>query len=146
MILIPGKIYLLPDPIDGVVTLSLKLYFCSLVYTIMESTRQKKVARMIQKELAVIFQQESRNLFKGKLISVTVVHVTPDLALAKVHLSFFPSDDRDKFLRIIEGKNKFIRHELSKKIRYQVKSIPELAFYIDDSLDYVENIENLLKD
>ncbi len=112
----------------------------------MESTRQKRVARMIQKELAVIFQKESRNLFQGKLISVTVVHVTPDLAQAKVYLSFFPAENKDEFLEIINEKNKFIRYELSKKIRHQVKSIPELVFFVDDSLDYVENIENLLKD
>lgn len=111
----------------------------------MESTRQKKVARMVQKELAVIFQQESRNLFKGKIVTVTVVHVTPDLALAKVYLSLFPANDKSAFLESIKEKSKTIRHELSKKIRYQVKTIPDLAFFIDDSLDYVENIERLLK-
>lgn len=112
----------------------------------MESTRQKKVARMIQKELALIFQHESQALFQGKMISVTVVHVTPDLAQAKVFLSFFPSDNLEEFLKKVNEKNKYIRHEMSKKIRHQVKSIPELIFFIDDSLDYVENIENLLKE
>ena len=101
---------------------------------------------MIQKELAVTFQKESRNLFQGKLISVTVVHVTPDLAQAKVYLSFFPTENKDEFLEVINVKNKFIRHELSKNIRHQVKSIPELIFIVDDTLDYLENIENLLKD
>ena len=111
----------------------------------MESTRQKKVARLIQKELAILFQQGSKNLFMGKMVTVTVVHVTPDLALAKVYLSLFPPEDKEDLLKMIEEKNKFIRHELSKKIRHQVKGIPELSFYIDDSLDYVENIERLLK-
>ena len=101
---------------------------------------------MIQKELALIFQHESQPLFHGKIISVTVVHVTPDLAQAKVFLSFFPSDNSEEFLENVNEKNKYIRYEMSKKIRHQVKSIPELVFFIDDSLDYVENIENLLKE
>lgn len=101
---------------------------------------------MIQKELALIFQHESQTLFQGKLISVTVVHVTPDLAQAKVFLSFFPSDNPDEFLENVNNKNKYIRYEMSKKIRHQVRSIPELFFIVDDSLDYVENIENLLKE
>ena len=101
---------------------------------------------MIQKELALIFQHESQTLFQGKMISVTVVHVTPDLAQAKVFLSFFPSDNSDEFFENLNKKNKYIRHEMSKKIRHQVKSIPELVFFVDDSLDYAENIENLLKE
>jgi len=111
----------------------------------MESTRQKRVARLIQKELAVIFQQASRTVFDGKMVSVTVVHVTPDLALAKVYLSLFPGKEKESIMEVIDDKHKWIRHELSKKIRHQVKSIPELSFFIDDSLDYIENIERLLK-
>ena len=101
---------------------------------------------MIQKELALIFQHESQTLFQGKMISVTVVHVTPDFAQAKVFLSFFPSDNSDEFFENLNKKNKYIRHEMSKKIRHQVKSIPELVFFVDDSLDYADNIENLLKE
>jgi len=112
----------------------------------MESTRQKKVSRLIQKELAIIFQHNSRNLFKGIIVTVTVVHVTPDLSVAKVYLSFFPSDNKNDFLDQVKMKSSFLRHELARKIRHQVKSIPELSFYLDDSLDYVENIEQLLKD
>lgn len=112
----------------------------------MESTRQKKVSRLIQKELALIFQYNSRDLFKGLIVTVTVVHVTPDLAMAKVYLSLFPADNKNDFLDHVKRKSSFLRHELSKKIRYQVKFIPELSFYLDDSLDYVENIEQLLKD
>ena len=111
----------------------------------MESTRQKRVARLIQKELAIIFQQASQTAFNGKMVSVTVVHVTPDLALAKVYVSLFPGKEKHAILEDILDKNKWIRHELSKKIRHQVKSIPELSFYIDDSLDYIENIERLLR-
>ena len=111
----------------------------------MESTRQKRVARLIQKELAIIFQQSSHAVFNGKMVSVTVVHVTPDLALAKVYLSLFPGKEKEAIMEQVVEKNKWIRHELSKKIRHQVKSIPELSFYIDDSLDYIENIDRLLK-
>lgn len=111
----------------------------------MESTRQKRVARLIQKELAIIFQQSSQAVFNGKMVSVTVVHVTPDLALAKVYLSLFPGKEKESILEHILDRNKWIRHELSKKIRHQVKTIPELTFYIDDSLDYIENIDRLLK-
>jgi len=111
----------------------------------MESTRQKRVARLIQKELAIIFQQASQAVFKGKMVSVTVVHVTPDLALAKVYLSLFPGKEKEDIMEQVVEKNKWIRHELSKKIRHQVKTIPELSFFIDDSLDYVENIDRLLK-
>ncbi len=111
----------------------------------MESTRQKKVARLVQKELAVLFQKESRKLFNGQIVTVTVVHITPDLGLAKVYLSIFPGKDKEDQLKHILEKSKWIRHELSKRIRHQVKGIPELSFFIDDSLDYVENIERLLK-
>jgi len=112
----------------------------------MESTRQKKVSRLVQKELSIIFQYNSRDLFKGVIITVTVVHITPDLTIAKVYLSLFPADNKTDFLDQVKKKSSFIRHELSKKIRHQVKSIPELSFYLDDSLDYVDNIEQLLKD
>ena len=112
----------------------------------MESTRQKKVSRLIQKELSIIFQYNSRDLFSGVIITVTVVHVTPDLSIAKVYLSLFPADNKNDFLDQVKRKSSFLRYELSKKIRHQVKSIPELSFYLDDSLDYVDNIEQLLKD
>jgi ribosome-binding factor A len=112
----------------------------------MESTRQKKISRMIQKEMASIFQQESRNLFGGKMISVTVVHVSPDLSVAKIYLSIFPEKDKMEFLETIKQKSKILRNELGKRIRFQVKSIPELAFFIDDSLDYIKHIEDILND
>ncbi len=112
----------------------------------MESTRQKKLGRMIQKEMASIFQKESRKLFAGKMISVTVAHVSPDLGLAKIYLSIFPETDKQEFLELIKNKSKVLKNELAKRIRYQVKSIPELAFFIDDSLDYIEHIEDILND
>ena len=111
----------------------------------MESIRQNKIARLLQKELAEIFQKESKNLFTGKLITVTVVRVTPDLSLAKVYLSIFPFKENDDFFSIVNKSVKTIRNSLGKKIRHQLRIVPELAFYQDDSLDYIENISNLLK-
>jgi ribosome-binding factor A len=111
----------------------------------MESTRQKKVARLVQKELGQYFQRESMLLSPGKIISVTVVRMSPDLSLAKIYLSVFPSDNTDEVLQIITGKRKLIRHDLGKNIRHQLRAVPELAFFIDDTLDYVDNIEDLLK-
>ncbi|MFV0554026.1 MAG: 30S ribosome-binding factor RbfA [Mangrovibacterium sp.] len=111
----------------------------------MESQRQQKVGRLIQKELAEIFQRESRNLFMGKMISVTVVRVTPDLAEAKAYLSIFPSDQNKEVLKEIRIANPKIRGMLGRKVGKQIRIIPTLEFYIDDSLDYIDNIDNLLK-
>jgi ribosome-binding factor A len=109
----------------------------------MDSVRQNKIARLLQKELATFFQAESRNLFPGKLVTVTVVRVTPDMGLAKVYLSVFPHDD--DFIARVSEHNKTIRTALGRNIRHQVRIIPELAFYIDDSMDYFERIDKLLK-
>lgn len=110
----------------------------------METTRQRKVSRLIQKELAVIFQKEASTLFDGRMISVTIVHVTADLSLARIYLSVFPTKNMDIFFEGVLKKTRTIRHELSQRIRFQVKSIPELEFFIDDSFDYANNIDKLL--
>lgn len=111
----------------------------------MYSTRQNKVSRLIQKELSSFFQLESAHLFNKKIITVTIVRVTPDLAFAKVYVSIFPQDKELKTLNSINAQVKVIRHNLGQKIRHQVKSIPELVFYNDDTLDYIEKIDTLLK-
>lgn len=111
----------------------------------MESTRQKKVARLIQKELAVILQRKGNELAPGRLISVTVVRMSPDLSLAKVYLSIFPAGDKTGVLDIIKDHSGRIRFELGRKIRTQLRIVPEIAYFIDDSLDYIDNIGNLLK-
>ncbi len=111
----------------------------------MDSVRQNKVARLLQKELAKLFQVESRNILPGKMITVTVVRVTPDLGLAKVYLSIFPHSPEEDLLGPINEHGKMLRSTLGNTIRHQVRIIPELAFYIDDSMDYVEKIEKLLK-
>lgn len=111
----------------------------------MDSIRQNKVARLIQKDLAEIFQHESRNLFQGKLISVTVVRVSKDLSVAKVYLSIFPSEGSDEVLTLIKQVSGQIRGILGHKVGKQLRIIPELSFFIDDSLDYIDNITTLLK-
>lgn len=110
----------------------------------MESTRQKKVGRLIQKELAEIFRIETRNMFGGNMITVTVVRMSPDLMLARVYFSVFPSEKQDEVLEMVNSTAGETRYYLGKKIGKQVRSIPELMFYIDDSLDYAKRIENLL--
>ena len=110
----------------------------------METTRQQKVAHQIRKDLSEIFMHATREITQGKMITVTVVRMSPDLSFAKVYLSIFPSDDPGKFLEGVKPHVKHIRHELGKLVRHQLRIVPELAFYIDDSLDYAERIDDLL--
>lgn len=110
----------------------------------MESTRQKKVSRLIQKELGEIFQRKT-NEFGGKMITVTIVRMSPDLSLAKIYLSIFPIDKDESTLQRIKSHTSHLRNDLGKIVRNQLRIVPELAFFIDDSLDYIENIEDLLK-
>lgn len=111
----------------------------------MSTTRQNKVARLLQKELGDIFQKEAQNFFRGALISVTVVRVAPDLSFARVYLSIFaPSKDEKELYQTIQEKAKTIRQMLAQKVGKQLRIIPELAFFIDDSIEYQENIERLL--
>lgn len=110
----------------------------------MESNRQQKVNRLIQKELSEIFLLETKKM-RGILISVTNVRVTPDLGLAYAYLSIFPSDKGKELMGNISGNIKSIRYELGKRVGKQLRIVPDLQFYLDDSLDYLENIDNLLK-
>ena len=112
----------------------------------MESTRQQKVSRMLQRELGEYFQQHVREMLLGKMITVTVVRISPDLGVAKVYLSIFPLNDKEEPLENIRANASSIRYDIGKKIKNQVRSIPEFIFYLDDSLDYIENIDNLLNE
>jgi ribosome-binding factor A len=113
----------------------------------MDSTRQQKVSRLIQKDLSSIFLLESRDMYANAMLTVTQVRVTPDLGVAKIYLSIFAAGNIDK--KDIMGKIKLhtkeIRKNLGIRIGKQVRIIPELEFFLDDSLDYIENIEKLLK-
>lgn len=111
----------------------------------MESTRQKKVSRLIQKELADIFLKKGNEFAHGKLISITKVRVSPDLSFAKVYISIFPAADQDAIMQSINEHNNKIRFDLGQKVRNQLRIIPDIAFHIDDSLDYIDKIDKLLK-
>ena len=100
---------------------------------------------MIQKEIAGIFVQKARELAPGKIVSVTKVRISPDLSFAKIYLSIFPSDKQEEDLNAIQAHVAKIRFDLGQKVKSQLRIVPELAFYIDDSLDYIENIDKLLK-
>ncbi len=110
----------------------------------METPRQNKIARLIQKDLSTIFQEETRKTH-GILISVSVVRVSPDLSIAKAYLSIFPSARAQELLDNINAQASAIRYKLGTLERHQLRIIPELKFFIDDSLDYIENIDHLLK-
>ena len=109
----------------------------------MESTRQAKIARLIQKELSEILRQQTAKT-NGILVSVSAVRVSPDLCIARAYLSIFPSDKAKEILENINRSARTIRYELGQKVRFQLRKIPELAFHLDDSLDYIENIDHLL--
>lgn len=111
----------------------------------MSSTRQNKIERLLQRDLGDIFQKGTTSLFRGKMITVTTVRVSPDLSNAKVYLSLFPVDDKKEFIEYINGIEGQIRFDLGKRVRHQLRKVPELTFFIDDSLDYIDNIDNLLK-
>lgn len=112
----------------------------------MEGTRLTKVARQVQKDLGEIFQRQSQSLFQGRMITVTTVRVSPDLSVARVYISIFPTEKKEEVFELIKQSTKTIRHELAQRIRNQMRIVPELAFFIDDSLDYIENIDRLLKE
>lgn len=109
----------------------------------METTRQAKISRLIQKELSEIFRQQTAKTH-GVLVSVSTVRVSPDLSIARAYLSVFPSDKGAEIIENVNRNASQIRHELAQKVRYQLRKTPELSFFIDDSLDYIEHIDDLL--
>ncbi len=112
----------------------------------MESTRQKKVARLVQKELAEIILHHSSELTPGKMVTVTTVRISPDLSLAKVYVSIFPSEGSDAVLIVLRNSVPRLRYEMGQKVRNQLRIVPEIALFVDDSNDYIDNISNLLKE
>ena len=109
----------------------------------METTRQNKIARLIQKELSEIFMLQTK-VMKGVLVTVSVCRISPDMSICRVYLSVFPSAKAEEIIKNINENAKAIRFELGKRVRYQLRIIPELKFFLDDSLDYIENIDHLL--
>ena len=110
----------------------------------METTRQQKIARLIQKELSEIFRLQTAKM-GGVLVSVSAVRVSPDLSIARAYLSIFPSEKGKEIIESINHNAKSVRYELAQRVRFQLRKTPELTFFIDDSLDYIEHIDSLLK-
>lgn len=110
----------------------------------MQETRQNKIARLLQKELSMIFQSQTR-MMHGVMVSVTRCRVSPDLSICTAYLSVFPSEKADEIVNNITANEKTVRYELGTKVRHQLRIIPELRFFVDDSLDYIERIDELLK-
>ena len=112
----------------------------------MESNRQRKIARVIQKDVVEILQNAANTGgLKGIIISVTKVNVTVDLSIAKVYLSIFPNTNANKLIEGIKSNTLLIKHELAQRTRHQLRRMPNLSFFIDDSLEYIDGIECSLK-
>lgn len=111
----------------------------------METTRQKKIARLLERDFGEIFQRLGKNHFPGAMLSVTKVRVTPDLGIARVYVSMFPVDDKNQMIDWVRDNSAAIRNDLAQRVRHQLRIVPELEFYVDDTLDYQENIDRLLR-
>ena len=109
------------------------------------SNRQQKVARQIQKDLSEIIQSQGMAVYNGAMLTVSEVRVSPDLSSAKVFISVFPSDKANEIMKIVNGNSKNIRGELGRRVRNQLRIVPELSFFIDESLDRLQHIDDLLK-
>ena len=111
----------------------------------MENTRQQKVARQIQKYISDILHKECSGLLNGSMTTVTAVRMSPDLSYAKIYLSIVPFDRHQQVMEVLEANNWLIRKSLGNKIRNLLRIVPELAFFLEDSFEYIDKIDNLLK-
>ena len=110
----------------------------------MQETRQNRISRLLQKELSLIFQSQTR-MMHGVMVSVTRVKISPDLSICTAYLSIFPSEKAEELLKNVTANQATIRYDLGQRVRNQLRIIPELRFFIDDSLDYIDHIDELLK-
>ena len=115
------------------------------IFASMESTRQKKVSRLVQKELSVIFQQLTQEILGNIMVSVTIVRISPDLAEANIFLSIFPVNDPSEALKVVKSSTSMIRKKMGESVRNQLRIVPTLQFHLDDSAAYAEEIDRLLK-
>ncbi|MDE5622413.1 MAG: 30S ribosome-binding factor RbfA [Alistipes sp.] len=111
----------------------------------METTRQQKIAKQIQKDIAEILQKEAADVVRGSLVTVTAVRVSPDFGYAKIYVSVFPFDRSAEVMQSLERQMRLLRGLLGNRIRNQIKNVPELQFFLDDSLEYIDHIEQALK-
>ena len=110
-----------------------------------ESTRQLKVAKELQRDIAEIIRSKGMAMFDGALVSVSGVKVSPDLSVARIYVSIFPSEKAEKVMGILEENARALSGELGNRVAKQLRIVPEISFFLDNSLDYVEHIEELLK-
>lgn len=110
----------------------------------MESKRQQKFARLILKDMSEIFQKEGKNFWGSSFITITQVRMTPDLGVARIFLSVLVETERDKVLHLLKENKSAIRNFLAQKVRHQIRVIPNLEFFIDDTAEYAANITNLI--
>ena len=107
--------------------------------------RQEKIATLVKKELSILFQEKGMRAYDGTMVTVTVVRVSPDLGVAKAYLSLFTQKDKNDILDLIKADVNWFKNEIAKKVKNQLRKMPDLIFYLDDSLDKAEEIDNLLK-
>lgn len=112
----------------------------------MESKRQQKVGRQIQKDLGDIFQKEAQHLINGSLVTVTGVRMTPDLGIARAYLSFLPDKNKGVLFEAVQENAKFIRQRLGERVRHQLRIVPDLEFYLDDTAEYAAKMDALFAD
>jgi ribosome-binding factor A len=113
------------------------------LFSAMESKRQQKVARQLQRDLSEIFQRDVPHLFNGAFITVTSVRVSPDLSVARVYLSFLATKNKQLLLESIQEKGKVLRQHLGERVRHQLRIVPEVSFYLDDTADYADKMDKL---
>ncbi len=111
----------------------------------MQFSRNQKISRFIQKELSEVFLNQTKENFRGLIISVTHVFVSKDHSSAKIYLSFFPTNQKEQFLNLIRNKKNMIKNDFCLRTKGQLKKTPELFFYLDKSIDHYEEVHNLLK-
>lgn len=107
--------------------------------------RQEKIERQIQRDVAEIFQKEAADILRGILVTVTGVRVSPDFSYAKIYVSIFPFEKNTAVMTDLQRHNWFIRRELGRRLRNQLKAVPEIAFFLDDSLEYIEKIDKAMQ-
>ena len=110
----------------------------------METTRQQKIAKQIQRDMAEIFQKEGEGIVRGSLVTVTAVRVSPDFGYAKIYVSVFPFGRSAALMQELDRNNWFLRRALGQRIRNQLKTVPEIQFFLDDSLEYIEQIDRAM--
>lgn len=110
-----------------------------------ETNRQRKIAGVLQKDLVDVLQKAAQDGMKGVIISVSKVSVTSDLGVAKVYLSIFPSEKREEIIKGVQSNSSLIRHEMAQRTKNQLRRMPELLFFGDDTLDYLEKIDKSLQ-